>query len=94
MRPKRPTAGASTFAIYGKDGTFLSLDFGFSRLARRIDLYDYLPAGLLSHLSNLMFELTGVLPDAFGFDIGVGGALELSNTFALFPSLVASAAPA
>jgi hypothetical protein len=87
LRPKRPTAGAGTFAIYGKDGTFLSLDFGFGRLARRIDLYDYLPAGLVPHLSNLTFELTGVLPDAFGLDIGVGGGLELNNAFAVFPKL-------
>jgi hypothetical protein len=37
------------------------------------------------HLSNLTFELTGVLPDAFGLAIGVGGGLELNNAFALFP---------
>ena len=87
LRPVRPKAPAGTFAIYGKDGTFLSLDFGFGRLARQIDLYDYLPAGLVPHLANLTFDVTGVLPDAFGLDIGVAGGLELNNAFALLPKL-------
>lgn len=38
----RPKAAPGTFAIYGKDGTFISLDFGAGRLAREISLYDYL----------------------------------------------------
>jgi hypothetical protein len=87
LLPKPVAASRSTFFIRGKDDTYLSLDFGFGRLARQIDLADYLPAGLVPHLANLTFELTGVLPDAFGLDIGVGGGLELNNVFALFPKL-------
>lgn len=84
---KPVAAGPSTFLIQGKDGTFLSLDFGFGRLARRIDLADYLPAGLVPQLANLTFDLTGVLPDAFGLDIGLAGGLELNNALAIFPKL-------
>jgi hypothetical protein len=81
---KPVAAGPSTFLILGKDGTFLSLDFGFGRLARQIRLADYLPAGLVPQLSNLTFDLTGVLPDAFGLDIGLAGGLELNNALAIF----------
>ena len=87
LRPMRPKAPAGTFAIHGKDGTFLSLDFGFGRLAREISLYDYLPAGLVPHLSNLSFDLTGVLPDAFGLDIGVAAGLELNGLWGNIPGL-------
>jgi hypothetical protein len=86
-RPQLPAVSNSTFLIKGKDNTYISLDFGFGRLARQVNLADYLPAGLVPHLSNLEFDLTGVLPDAFGLDIGVGGGLELNNAFALFPKL-------
>ena len=85
--PKPLAVGRSTFLIRGKDDTYLSLDFGFGRLARQVNLADYLPAGLVPRLANLTFDLTGVLPDAFGLDIGVGGGLELNNAFALFPKL-------
>lgn len=85
--PKPVTGSQSTFFIRGKDSTYLSLDFGFGRLARQINLADYLPEALVPHLANLTFDLTGVLPDAFGLDIGVGGGLELNNVFALFPKL-------
>ena len=46
-----------------------------------------MPAGLVPHLANLTFDLTGVLPDAFGLDIGLAGGLELNNALALFPKL-------
>lgn len=84
---KPVVAGPSTFLIHGKDGTFLSLDFGFGRLAHQIYLADYLPAGLVPHLANLTFDLKGVLPDAFGLDIGLAGGIELNNTLAIFPKL-------
>ena len=73
--------GSSTFIIRGKDGTYISLDFGFGRLARQINLYDYLPAHYVPHLSNLVFDLTGVLPDAIGLDIGIAGGFEINNPF-------------
>lgn len=82
LLPKPVAASRSTFFIRGKDDTYLSLDFGFGRLARQINLADYLPAGLVPHLSNLTFDLTGVLPDAFGLDIGLAGGFELNNPFA------------
>ena len=81
LRPKRPTADPATFAIYGKDGTFISLDFGAGRLARRISLYDYLPANRVPHLSNHTVDLVGYLPDAIGLDIGLAGGLDLHTPF-------------
>ena len=47
----------------------------------------YLPAGLVPHLANLTFDLKGVLPDAFGLDIGLAGGTELNNALAIFPKL-------
>jgi hypothetical protein len=76
-RPVHLKADPATLAIYGKDGTFISLDFGYGRLARQISLYDYLPADRVPHLSNHTVDLTGYLPDAIGLDIGLAGGLDL-----------------
>jgi hypothetical protein len=73
----RPVHLKADLAIYGKDGTFISLDFGYGRLARQISLYDYLPADRVPHLSNHTVDLTGYLPDAIGLDIGLAGGLDL-----------------
>ena len=77
LRPTRPKAAPGTLAVYGKDGTFICLDFGFNRLAREINLYDYLPADRVPHLSNHTVDLIGYLPDAIGLDIGLAGGLDL-----------------
>ena len=72
----------STFVVRGKDGTYLGLSFGDGRQAQQLNLYDYLPAHAVPHLSNFVFDLTGILPDAFGLDIGVAGGFEINNPFA------------
>lgn len=77
LRPVPLKADPATLAIYGKDGTFISLDFGYGRLARRISLYDYLPADRVPKLSNHTVDLIGYLPDAIGLDIGLAGGLDL-----------------
>jgi hypothetical protein len=80
-RPVRPKAASGTFAIYGKDGTFISIDFGSGRLARTISLYDYLPAGRVPHLSNSVVDLVGYLPDTIGLDIGLGAGAGVTIPF-------------
>jgi hypothetical protein len=81
LRPVRPKAAFGTFAIYGKDGTFISIDFGSGRLARTISLYDYLPAGHVPHLSNSVVDLVGYLPDTIGLDIGLGAGADVTIPF-------------
>lgn len=75
--PKPVVVAQNTFVIRGKDDTFLSLDFGFGRLAQQLNLYDYLPAHRVPHLSNHTVDLTGYLPDAIGLDIGLAAGLDL-----------------
>jgi hypothetical protein len=72
----------STFVIRGRDGTYLGLSFGDGRQAQQLNLYDYLPAHAVPYLSNFVFDLTGILPDAFGLDIGVAGGFEINNPLA------------
>ena len=81
LRPKRPTAPPSTFIIQGKDGTFISIDFGFGRLARQIDLHDYLPANQVPRLSNNTVDLVGYLPDTIGLDIGLAAGASATIPF-------------
>jgi hypothetical protein len=77
LRPVHLKADPATLTIYGKDGTFISLDFGYGRLARQVSLHDYLPANRVPHLSNHTVDLTGYLPDAIGLDIGLASGLDL-----------------
>ena len=56
-------------------------------LCQLLNHYDYLPTGLVPHLPNLTFDLAGVLPDAFGLDIGVAGGLELNAVWGRIPGL-------
>ena len=77
----RPKAAFGTFAIYGKDGTFISIDFGSGRLARTINLYDYLPADRVPHFSNNVVDLVGYLPDTIGLDIGVAAGASATIPF-------------
>jgi len=59
-----------TWVIRGKDGTYLGLAFGDGRKAHQIDLYDHLSADYVPHLGNYILNLTGIVPDAIGLDIG------------------------
>ncbi|RZK26208.1 MAG: hypothetical protein EOO63_14985, partial [Hymenobacter sp.] len=61
----------NTFVIRGKDDTHLGFSFGDDRQAHQVNLYDYLPADRVPHLGNYVLDLTGILPDAIGLDIGV-----------------------
>ena len=79
LRPVRPKAPAGTFAIYGKDSTFICLDFGAGRLAHQHNLYDYLPADQVPHLSNHTVDLVGYLPDTIGLDIGLGAGADATS---------------
>lgn len=81
LRPIRPKAAIGTFAIYGKDGTFISVNFGAGRLARTISLYDYLPTSQVPHLSNSIVDLVGYLPDTIGLDIGLAAGAGITIPF-------------
>jgi len=61
----------NTWVIRGKDGTYLGLSFGDGREVQQLNLYDHLPAERVPRLNNYVFDLTGILPDAVGLDLGV-----------------------
>lgn len=75
--PTPLTVKHDTWVIRGQGGTYLGLAFGDGRTAHQLNLYDYIPARYVPRLSNLIIDLTGILPDAFGLDIGLSGGLDL-----------------
>lgn len=74
--PKPLVVSKNTFVIRGKDDTYLGISFGYGRQVHQLNLYDHLPADRVPHLGNYVFDLTGIIPDAIGLDIG--GAIGAS----------------
>ena len=72
----------NTFVIRGKDGTYLGFAFGDGRQAHQVNLYDYLPADRVPHLGNYVLDLTGILPDAIGIDIGASAGASMVSGMA------------
>lgn len=75
--PKPLVVSRNTFVIRGKDDTFLGFAFGDARQVHQISLYDYLPADRVPHLGNYVLDLTGILPDAIGIDIGASAGASV-----------------
>ena len=86
--PRRPVAppplvvDENTWVIRGKDGTHLGFSFGDGRKSHETNLYDYLPADRVPHLGNYILNLTGILPDAIGLDIGASAGVSAASGMA------------
>ena len=80
-RPAPPAVVGSknTFLIRGKDATYLGFSFGDERQLHQVNLYDYLPADRVPHLGNYVLDLTGILPDAIGLDIGFSAGASMAS---------------
>ncbi|GAB3635498.1 hypothetical protein GCM10027422_10880 [Hymenobacter arcticus] len=72
--PAPPVVHENTWVIQGKRGTRLGIAFGDGRPVQQLNLHDHLPAGRVPRLSNYVFDLTGMLPDAVGLDLETAGA--------------------
>jgi hypothetical protein len=80
--PKPLVVSHNTFVIRGKDDTYLGFSFGDGRQAHQVNLYDYLPADRVPHLGNYILDLTGILPDAIGIDIGTSAGASMASGLA------------
>ncbi|WP_156176459.1 hypothetical protein [Hymenobacter terrenus] len=79
VTPKPLVVAENTWVIRGKDGTYLGFAFGDGRQVRQLNLYDHLPADRVPHLGNYIINLTGILPDAIGIDIGAAIGADLRS---------------
>lgn len=75
-RTPRPLAfPRNTFIIRGKGDTYVGFAFGDERRTHQLNLADYLPADRVPRLGNYVLDLTGIVPDALGIDLGVSAGL-------------------
>jgi hypothetical protein len=72
----------NTWVIRGKDGTYLGFSFGDGRQVGQVNLYDHLPADRVPHLGNYILQLTGIVPDAIGLDIGASAGVSMASGMA------------
>lgn len=62
----------NTWVIRGKDDTYSGLAFDDGRDVQQLNLpADRVPADRVPRLNNYVFDLTSILPDAVGLDLGV-----------------------